>query len=244
VADDTGSFAPGETLGGRFHISRLIGKGGMGEVYAATNKKTGREVALKVIKSAEITAERNRRFLREAKAATAIAHPNVIDVLDVFEDDSGAPVMVMELLEGESLSSLLRRLGKLPLAAVAALLAPVADALKAAHDKGIVHRDLKPDNIFLAKLGDAVAPKILDFGIAKVVDPAAIIAETQGGATNTGSILGTPHYMSLEQAMSEKDIDARADIWAFGVILFEALAGRRPLEFENLGQMYTLMLQG
>jgi serine/threonine-protein kinase len=216
----------------------------MGEVWAAKNLVTGRDVALKMIIGSG-SADQTRRFLREAKAATAIQHPNVIEVLDVFEDEDGTPVMVMELLKGETLSAMRKRVGALPLHEAATILLPVAEALRAAHEKGIVHRDLKPDNIFLsqAPLGARV-PKVLDFGIAKVIDPTSISSETQGGATNTGSILGTPHYMSLEQAMSEKDIDHRADIWAVGVILFEALKGRRPLEFENLGQMYTAFLQG
>jgi serine/threonine-protein kinase len=140
----------------------------------------------------------------------------------------------------------MERLGVLSLSQLATVLMPVLGALKAAHDKGIVHRDLKPDNIFLSRGPAAeLVPKVLDFGIAKILDPGAIAAETQGtGApTHTGSIMGTPHYMSYEQAMSEKDIDARADIWSVGVIVFEALSGRRPLEFENLGQMYTMLLK-
>jgi len=237
-------FEPGRLIGSRYRVERLIGRGGMGEVYAAVNVRTGRDVALKLIRSLTVTAEHRRRFLREAKAATAIKHPNVIDVLDVFDDD-GLPIMVMELLEGESLASLLKRRHKLTLATTAALLLPVAQALKVAHDKGIVHRDLKPDNIFLARDEDGgVDLKVLDFGIAKVLDPTVINAETDGGETQTGSVMGTPHYMSFEQAMSDKDIDHRTDIWALGVILFEALVGERPLAFDTMGQMYQMFLQG
>ncbi|WP_441288826.1 serine/threonine-protein kinase [Sorangium sp. KYC3313] len=240
--DLQGSLPAGKIIAGRFRIERLIGRGGMGEVYAARNVGTGRDVALKMIRGVADAAQ-TRRFLREAKAATAIQHPNVIEVLDVFEEDH-APVMVMELLRGEPLSGLRKRRGALPLYEAARLLVPVASALRAAHEKGIVHRDLKPDNIFLSEpQAGGCVPKVLDFGIAKVLDPTSISAETQGGNTSTGSILGTPHYMSFEQAMSEKDIDHRADIWAMGVILFEALTGRRPLEFENLGEMYTAFLQ-
>jgi serine/threonine-protein kinase len=236
----------GHRVGGRFEVQRLLGRGGMGEVYAAVNSKTGRHVALKIVRSNVADPEHRRRFLREAKATTAISHPNVVEVFDVFEEQDGSPIMVMELLEGEPLSSLLERSGKLSLAAAAAIFLPVARALTLAHGKGIVHRDLKPDNVFLAASSATpgqIVPKVLDFGIAKVLDPTAIAAETQGLPTNTGSILGTPQYMSYEQAMSEKDIDARADIWTLGVMLFEALAGRRPLVFENLGQMYTQLLQ-
>ncbi len=242
--EDQGSLSSGKVIAGRFRIARLIGRGGMGEVYSAKNIGTGRDVALKLIRGVA-DAEQTRRFLREAKAATAIQHPNVIEVLDVFEAEDGTPVMVMELLHGEPLSALRKRRGALPLHDVARLLLPVASALRAAHEKGIVHRDLKPDNIFLSQLqGGGCVPKVLDFGIAKVLDPTSINAETQGGNTSTGSILGTPHYMSFEQAMSEKNVDHRADIWAMGVIVFEALTGRRPFEFENLGEMYTAFLQG
>ena len=234
----------GDVIAGRYEVERLIGRGGMGEVYAARNRGTGRSVALKIIRSSDVSDEQRRRFLREAKTATAISHPNVIDVLDVFEDEDGSPVMVMELLRGEPLSALLKGDRRPELGQIAAILLPVAHALQEAHDKGIVHRDLKPDNIFIgSSSGGALVPKVLDFGIAKVLDSASV-AETQGSQTNTGSILGTPQYMSFEQAMSEKDIDHRADIWAFGVILFEAVTGRRPFEFENLGQMYTQFLQG
>ncbi|WP_437744321.1 serine/threonine-protein kinase [Sorangium sp. So ce1504] len=243
MSDDLqGSLPAGKIIAGRFRIERLIGRGGMGEVYAARNVGTGRDVALKMIRGVADAAQ-TRRFLREAKAATAIQHPNVIEVLDVFEEDH-TPVMVMELLRGEPLSGLRKRRGALQLYEAARLLVPVASALRAAHEKGIVHRDLKPDNIFLSEpQAGGCVPKVLDFGIAKVLDPTSISSETQGGNTSTGSILGTPHYMSFEQAMSEKDIDHRADIWAMGVILFEALTGRRPLEFENLGEMYTAFLQ-
>jgi serine/threonine-protein kinase len=153
--------------------------------------------------------------------------------------------MVMELLEGESLASLLERRGTLTLGEAAMILTPVGRALEAAHDKGIVHRDLKPDNIFLDRGSDGLfVPKVLDFGIAKLLDPEAVVSGTQGGQTKTESILGTPHYMSFEQAMSDKTIDHRTDVWSFGVILYELLVGERPLKFENLGQMYTLLLQG
>jgi serine/threonine-protein kinase len=241
----TSTLKTGDLVGGRYQIQRFLGSGGMGAVYAAVNNKTGRQVAVKILRDAAVTDERKRRFLREAKATNAIGDPHVVDVLDVFEDADGSPVMVMELLEGETLRSRLKREEKLPLEAVAEIFVPVCRVLEKAHAIGIVHRDLKPDNIFLAIVSpdEPPMPKVLDFGIAKVMDPATLVADTHDGQTNTGTLLGTPHYMSLEQAMSEKDIDRRADVWAIGVMLFEAITGRRPLVFENLGQMYTQLLQ-
>lgn len=238
-------IAPGALVGERYEVVRLIGKGGMGEVYEAVNVNSGRAVALKTIRAEiEQSLEQRRRFLREAKAATAIDHPNVIEVLDVFEDDDGTLVMVMELLRGETLKAHRHKRGALTLHETAVLMVPVVEALHAAHAKGIVHRDLKPENVFLAESLGATVPRVLDFGIAKVLDPATINSETQGGGTSTGSLLGTPHYMSYEQAMSEKDIDQRSDVWSLGVMVFEALTGRRPIEFENLGEMYTKFLTG
>ena len=234
---------PGVKLAGRYRIEALIGRGGIGEVYAATNRKTGRRVALKVLRAAHASSETGRRLTREAAAANAIRHPNVIDIMDAFEVD-GSPVLVMELLEGEPLSDLMSREGALSVAQTATILLPVAQALAAAHARGIVHRDLKPDNIFLSRARDGeVVPKVLDFGIAKVLDPAAMLAESQESNTRTGTVLGTPHYMSFEQAMSEQDVDHRADVWSFGVIAFELLSGRRPFEFTSLGQMYAQLLQ-
>jgi serine/threonine protein kinase len=220
----------------------------MGEVYAARHVTTGKEVALKLIHSSASPGgpsdERTRRFMTEARAATAIQHPNVIEVFDVFVDTNGTQVMVMELLKGEPFSAYRARVGVMTLQDTASLLLPAIEALEAAHHKGIVHRDLKPDNIFLAETRAGRVTKVLDFGIAKVIDPSKIGSDTEGPKTRTNSVVGTPHYMSFEQAMSEKDIDERADVWAVGVIVFEALTGRRPLEFETLGQMYTAFFQG
>jgi serine/threonine-protein kinase len=234
----------GARVGGRFRVERLIGKGGMGEVYAALHVTTGKEVALKLIRSAEgASAEQVRRFMREARAATAIQHPNVIEVFDLFEDADGTPVMVMELLKGEPFSAYRERAGALKLHEAAEIMVPVARALHAAHAKGIVHRDLKPDNIFLADTSAGRVPKVLDFGIAKMLDPGKLGSDTHGQPTRSQSILGTPQYMSFEQAMSDKQIDQRADIWSLGVITFEALTGRRPIAFDTLGEMFVAFLQ-
>ena len=148
--EERGSLPPGALVGGRFKVEGLIGRGGMGEVYAARHATTGKEVALKLIHTAAGSSKEHvRRFMREARAATAIQHPNVIEVFDVFEDADGTPVMVMELLKGEPFSDFRERAGALELHQVSETLLPAVRALQAAHDKGIVHRDLKPDNVFL-----------------------------------------------------------------------------------------------
>ena len=196
----------------------------MGVVYAARHLKLDRPVAIKMMHATFAANDAAvRRFFDEARAAGSLRHPNVIDVLDVDADDGGTPFMVMEMLEGEPLSALLARRGAMPADEVLALLDPVLDGLAAAHARGIVHRDLKPDNLFLAREGAAVVPKILDFGIAKLRDP-----QTPG--TATGAIVGTPMYMAPEQAAGTKEVGPWVDVWAIGAVLFEAISGRSHLE--------------
>jgi eukaryotic-like serine/threonine-protein kinase len=232
----------GTVLAGRFRLERLLGKGGMGVVWSATNTATGRRVAIKLLREdSGDDPQVRRRFLREGRAASAVQHPNVVEILDVLELDGDRPAMVMELLEGESLGHRLRREGKLALSDVASLLVHAVAATGAAHAHGIVHRDLKPDNIFLAKgrsEGEIVV-KVLDFGIAKMITE----VEQKGSTllTNTGSMLGTPSYMAPEQLFSEGTLDYRADIWAFGVILYECLAGRRPARGETFADIVKII---
>jgi serine/threonine-protein kinase len=207
----------------------------MGVVWAATHEVTRKRVALKVL-SARLGGrdEMHKRFLAEARAAASIDHPHVIDVSDVFELDDGTPVMVQDVLEGETLAQRLEREGPLDLETTAAILLPVVDAVAAAHDRGVVHRDLKPDNVFLVDRDEETFPMVLDFGIAKLLDPDADPGDSVD--TGTGTMLGSTGYMSPEQGFGEKDIDGRADLWALGVILYECLAGFRPIEADNLGQ--------
>jgi hypothetical protein len=234
-----GPLAAGTLVGNRFRIERWIEGGGMGDVYAARHVTTGKVVALKIVRS----TDRVWRFTREARAATAVKHPNVVEVYDLFEDADGTPVMVMELLQGETFAAYRARVGALTLYDAAQILVPVLRGVHGAHAKGIVHRDIKPANIFLAESPAGRVPKILDFGIAKMLDPAKLGSDTHGQATTNTAILGTPDYMSFEQAMSD-EIDVRTDIWSVGVIVFEALTGRRPIVFDTLGQMYAAFLQG
>ncbi len=212
----------------------------MGFVWEASHVFTHARFALKFLKGAR--EEDRRRFQREVRAAAAVRHPNVIGVHDFVELPNGMLVMVMDLLEGETLGALLRRERRLPLADVAATLLPVVNALEAAHAAGIVHRDLKPDNIFLSeKEGRDVEVKVLDFGVAKLTAVDGLAARTQA-LTGTGTMLGTPYYMAPEQIVSEKDLDARADIWSLGIVMYECLAGVRPTEGDNVGRVLKRIL--
>ena len=241
-----GDFAPGTVVAKRYRLDRELGRGGMGVVWEATHLVTRRRVAIKfVMGPAHQRAVLRRRFLREARAASAANHPNVVEVLDVFELDDGTPVMVMELLSGETLRARLLREHRLPREATATVLLPVVAAVGAAHALGIVHRDLKPENIFLlAGREPGSDVKVLDFGVAKLIVREGEASETDS-LTGTGSALGTPCYMAPEQTTAEKDVDARADIWALGVIVYECLAGARPVEGSGIGQVVMkLMTEG
>jgi serine/threonine protein kinase len=211
----------------------------MGVVWAATDTRTGREVAIKFLTAPERDGDDSRRrFSREARAISAIRHPNVVEVLEVFGLDGHTPALVMELLHGETLATKLARQSAFSLEETARLLLPVVSAVAAAHGLGIVHRDLKPDNIFIAR-GARGAPtvKVLDFGIAKLTGATPDVVITQ-----TGVALGTPCYMAPEQAMGEADIDHRADVWALGAILYQCLSGARALNGDNVGQVVAQLL--
>ena len=215
----------------------------MGWVWEATHEFTGKQVAIKFLKGGK--EQDRRRFVREVRAASAVRHANVIDVHDFIELPDGTLAMAMELLRGETLGAVLQREKKIPLAALAQIVLPVIDALDAAHRAGIIHRDLKPDNVFLEKDGDdSDAPpriKVLDFGVAKLTASEGLAARTQA-LTGTGTMVGTPYYMSPEQVVSEKDLDGRADIWSLGVLLYECLSGVRPTEADNVGRVLKRIL--
>ncbi len=237
------TLTAGTLVAGRYRLDVLLGEGGMGEVWSATHTITRRRVAMKFLKaSAPMRRETRQRFLREARAASLVHHPSVVEVLDAFELEDGVPVMVLDLLTGETLRTRLTRDKVLGVGEVAALLLPAVEAVEAAHAIGIVHRDLKPENLFLcAADGGPVTVKVLDFGIAKLTATEGDAAET-GALTGSGAIVGTPWYMAPEQCCGEKDIDARADVWALGVIMYECLCGERPLAGANVGQLVKAML--
>jgi serine/threonine-protein kinase len=229
----------GALLDGRYRIVRLLGEGGMGSVYLASHVGLGRDVAIKFLHAELVSRDEVvGRFYREAQAAAAIRHKNIIEVFDVGVSPQGEPFLVMEYLEGESLAGLLKRAGPLNLGAACAVMEPVLQALHAAHRKGIIHRDLKPDNIFLAyQQGEPPVVKIIDFGISKFAQ-----GEFDKWRTKTGSVMGTPAYMSPEQARGSAGLDHRTDIYSMGTILFEMLTGALPFAGSNFAEYLSAML--
>jgi serine/threonine-protein kinase len=216
-------------LFGNYCVVQLIGEGGFGEVYLVENELIQRRAAVKVLHPALAQdAELVRRFLNEARAASAICHPNIVEVLDAGRTPDGAPYILMEFLEGVSLQKRLAERGPVPLPKVLDIADQAGSALVAAHAAGIVHRDLKPENLFLVP--DTHAPngervKVLDFGIAKIC-----VSSGSGGTvrTRTGMIIGSPAYMSPEQCKDSADVDVRSDVYSFATILYEVLSGRTP----------------
>jgi eukaryotic-like serine/threonine-protein kinase len=237
------ALSEGSLIAGRYRLEHPLGEGGMGTVWAATHTVTRRSVAMKFLKdSMRHRKDLRERFLREAAAASSLKHPNVVEIIDVFDFAEGCPVMVMELLRGETLGAKLLRDERLSMEETAALLLPVVSAVGAAHALGIVHRDLKPDNLFLLEGGGEPSVKVLDFGIAKLSAERYLQEGASPLLTESGSMLGTPCYMAPEQASGENPVDHRADIWSLGVILYECLSGVRPIEGENLPQVVARLM--
>jgi serine/threonine-protein kinase len=220
----------------RFRLTRLLGRGGMGSVWLAHHMGLDIPCAVKFIEGefAQVP-EAQARFEREAKAAAQLRSPHVVQILDhgVWQ---GTPYMAMELLEGEDFGKRLQRIGRMSPQEVCAIITQVTRALTKAHAAGIVHRDLKPDNIYLVKDDDREIAKVLDFGIAKSS------TALDGGNTKTGAMLGTPYYMSPEQAQGIKAVDHRSDLWSLAIIVFQALTGRLPFESEALGDLLVKII--
>ena len=221
----------------RFRLNRQLGQGGMGSVWHATHLALDIPCAVKFIEG-EIAQlpEAQARFEREAKAAAQLRSPHVVQILDhgVW---LGTPYIAMELLDGEDFGKRLQRLGRMPAHDVLRIVGQVCRALTKAHSVGIVHRDLKPDNIFLVPDDDREIAKVLDFGIAKATG-----SGIDGSNTKTGAMLGTPYYMSPEQAQGIKAVDQRSDLWSLSVIVFQALTGKLPFESEALGDLLVRII--
>ena len=229
------SLSIGELIDGKYEIKRLLGEGGMGAVYEGENTLIHRKVAIKVLHAGVASNdEAVTRFEREAQAAGRIGSDHIVEVLDLGTLDGGERYMVMEYLKGESLSGRIASRGKLSPPDICDIALQLLDGLSAAHAAGIIHRDLKPDNVFL--LGRAHGRtdfvKILDFGISKFS-----VAGTDFSMTRTGSVMGTPYYMAPEQARGAKNLDARLDVYAAGVILYQAATGRVPFDGDTFNEL-------
>jgi serine/threonine-protein kinase len=218
-------------LANKYRLITMLGQGGMGSVWRGEHLALQSPVAIKLIDPLLMAdPEACSRFMREAQSAASLRSAHVVQILD-YGVDGETPYIVMELLEGESLASRLRRVQRLSPAETARIIGDVCRAVARAHQAGIVHRDLKPDNIYLVPDDENEVAKVLDFGIAKSAMPGM----APGSGTRTGAMLGTPYYMSPEQASGSKRVDWRTDLWALGIIAFECITGSRPFEEETLG---------
>ncbi|WP_428264170.1 serine/threonine-protein kinase [Haliangium sp.] len=234
----------GAQVGGNYRVLKKIGEGGMGAVYMAEHTMLGSKAAIKVMLPAFTSDEEVvQRFFNEAKASTAIQHPGIVRVFDMGYLEDKSAYIVMELLQGESLDERLKqRGGRLPIDQAVLIIQHCASALEAAHQKGIIHRDLKPENVFLVpdpQVPGGERAKVLDFGIAKLTD------ERQAGSvkTRTGTIMGTPAYMSPEQCMGAGDVDRRSDIYALACVLFHLVCGRPPFTGQGVGEILVAQMR-
>jgi len=226
-------IAAGTVLEGKYRVDRLLGAGGMGSVWIAEHTGLNRPVAVKVLdSSANKDPTSVQRFMREAQTAARLRSDHIVDVMDVGRFEDGTPFIVMELLEGETLSSRIKNVGRLPAHLGAYFVDQLLEGLGAAHAAGVIHRDIKPDNCFIVQKSGRDHLKLLDFGISKVAGDAREMRMTK-----TGVVMGTPYYMAPEQARGAKEIDHRCDLYAAGAILFECVTGRVPFEAESVNEL-------
>lgn len=226
----------GDMLASKYRLEQLLGSGGMGHVYRATNEDIGRAVAIKVLRTEHATNPQYvERFLREARAANLVRHPNVVDVLDIGRDADGSPFIVQELLNGRDLLTYVQECGgTLTFSEIVEYVLPVVEAVSLAHAQGVVHRDIKPENVFLADApGGKRIPKLLDFGISKI--------RSSIRTTEVGTMMGTPAYMSPEMIQGA-EADPRSDVWALGIMLFELIAGRYPFDERDAPALFVMVV--
>jgi serine/threonine protein kinase len=237
VVSETVTYLAGEVIGDRYRLVREVGRGGMGVVWVAHSLVLGVDVALKLIRATGASGTTSR-MAREAHAAARLGHPALVRVFDFGWTSRGDPFLVMELVQGETLSALLERETRIGAIRAVQMLLPIADGLRLAHGKSIVHRDIKPENIFLAKdsLG-RTQPKLIDFGIAKVG-----ATTYDGKLTQVGAVLGSPEYMSPEQALGSEDVDERTDIWSLSVVLYEIVTGTIPFRKPNYNALMRVII--
>ncbi|UJR81621.1 protein kinase domain-containing protein [Sandaracinus amylolyticus] len=232
----------GARIARKYRVVRELGRGAFGVVFEAENEATERRVAIKLLAAPEHDEAATARFLREARHAARLVHPNVVTVLDADRDpDRGWLYLVQELLVGEDLITCLRREGPLAPARAAQILVPVMDALSAAHAAGLVHRDVKPSNIYLAWRGrgsDELVPKLIDFGLTKSFE------QDDGDYTATGLVVGTPSHMSPEQLVAPKEVGPQTDVWSMGVVWYQTLSGRLPFEGDRVADVAFRIVEG
>jgi hypothetical protein len=231
-------YAAGQLIAERYRLIRKLGEGGMGVVWVAHSLALGVEVAIKLIRAGAADADLSSRMAREAQVTATLGHPAIVRVFDFGNTEDGAPFLVMELAHGETLASKLDRERKLDPVHALQLILPIVDGLRCAHERGIVHRDIKPENVLVARdtLG-RLQPKLLDFGIAKVEGHQNVSRLTQ-----IGVVLGSPEYMSPEQARGVGSVDARTDVWALSVLLYEMLTGTVPFKVDNYNALMQAIL--
>ncbi len=229
-------YSPGDVIAAKYRLIRQIDEGGMGTVWAAHNTDLDVHVAVKLIRAELAATAAAERLLNEARTLARLDHPAIIRVHDCGRTELGDPYIVMELLHGECLADTLEREGTIAPVRAVELLLPIVDAIRVTHDAGVVHRDIKPDNIYLARVGGRVQPKVLDFGIA-------ISEFGVGRYTTHGTVLGSPAYMSPEQARGQSDVDAATDVWALSVVLYELIAGRPPFDGDNYNAVLRAIIE-
>ena len=229
----------GTVLDERYQVVAVIGQGGMGTVYEAKHLTIGRMVALKVLKPENAQKpDAIARLRHEARIVSQLGHPNICEVFDIGQLTDGTPYLVMERLRGKTLAERIQEGEPINVVDLVEVVTQVLAGLETAHKKNIIHRDMKPDNIFLAERASGIVAKILDFGISKATVP----EEQPHHLTRTGMVMGTPYYMAPEQAMGERALDGRVDVWGVGICLFEALTGRRPFVAKNYNALLVQIL--